>query len=290
MTIAPNRQRNLLKVYIVCGCAALFASPSVLASGLSIHYSNQGHGVGSGQHQSRGYGSNPGHYQRYGAVGNVTIRRNSHHHNSTNSRNPHYRNHHDSYSHYRSYTSPRTQFYIQQYAQPYLNSRFPNSYRSYGYDQQRQARQYVTGYSQSGDAWEALVQGRIRIALNQFSREAQSYPKAGVPKIGYALSAAASGKLDQGVIAMRRAFRIDPYSLRHYQLDQRLLPMLDDLIGRYQYSLKHRGRHKDEAFMLAALSYLNSDYETAHHALERAERDGDHSHSLRNLRDILEET
>lgn len=89
---------------------------------------------------------------------------------------------------------------------------------------------------------------------------------------------------------MRHAFKIDPESLRYYQIDPRLQAMLDELIAQYQYSLNRRGRHKDEAFMVAALSYLNHDYATSYQALQRAEHDGDRSRSWKNLRDFLKET
>jgi hypothetical protein len=282
MTHTADIRPALLAVSIICGCFGLFTSAVAEAGGLSIQYSNQGHGVGIGHHQS------------HGAVGNVRIKRHSHHNYSNNhQKHQKHKGHsyrYNSYPRYRSYTSPSQRYYKRQYAQPYLDSRFPNSYRNYSYYQQTQPRYYGNNYSDAVNAWEILAQGQTRIALTQFGREAQSYPKAGMPKLGFALSSAASGDLNQGVIAMRRAFKIDSESLRYYQLDQRLHPMIHDLIGKYQYRLNHRGRRKDEAFMVAALNYLSGDYNAAHNALERAKRDGDRSHSFRYLREFLNET
>lgn len=233
----------------------------------------------------------------HGAVGNIGVNRHTHtplHQNVISHRQQqYYINLYSAYPGHRSHASPSRQYYNQQYAQSYRNSRFPNSYRRSDYYRQIQPLNY--GYynnypvNYSVNAWETLAQGQARIALNQFNNEVLAYPKAGIAKIGYALSAALSGDFKQAIVAMRRAFKIDPESLRYYQLDPRLQTMLDELIARYQYSLNHRGRHKDEAFMVAALSYLNNDYTSAHHALQRAEHDGDRSRSWRNLSDFLEE-
>ena len=143
-----------------------------------------------------------------------------------NTRQQHYGIHYYSYPGYRSYSSPSQHYYNKGYTQPYLDSRFPNSYRNYSYYQQQTPRYNGNNINYSVNAWESLAQGDARRALSQFWLEAQSYPKAGLPKIGYSLSAAASGDLKQGVVAMRRAFKIDPDTLRHYQLDPRLQPLV----------------------------------------------------------------
>ena len=267
-------------LWIVVSCICLFTSQAAIAAGISIQYGNGHHGISTGHHGS------------HGAVGNLKINRQSpHYHSNRNSSHyTHQRQHNNyyySFPRYRSYSSPRQHYYNKAYTQPYFNSRFPNSYRNYSYYQQPTPRYYGNNVNYSVNAWESLAQGDPRRALSQFWVEAQSYPKAGLPKIGYALSSAASGDLKQAVVAMRRAFKIDPDSLRHYKLDPRLQPLVNNLIASYQYSRGHRGRRKNEAFMVAALSYLNHDYATAYQALERAERDGDRSRSFRNLRDFL---
>ncbi len=89
---------------------------------------------------------------------------------------------------------------------------------------------------------------------------------------------------------MRRAFKIDPESLKSYRFNQHLQPLTNDVRGLYQYKLSHRGSHRDEAFMIAALSYLSGDPEGAQHNLERARHDGDRSRSFKKLRDFLKET
>ncbi len=280
MIRSPDNQRVLKAVSIFCGCISLFASSAVAADGTGIRYGNH--------HQ----GSSIGQIRSHGALGKVIPRQHSSssfpaqpRHDYNNYR--HYRYY--SPSRYRSYTNPDRRYNNQPH-QPYLDSRFPNSYRNYYYYQQSQARRYGSRNNYPANAWETLAQGQVNIALRQFSDETRAYPKAGISKVGYALSSAASGDLRQGIVAMRRAFRIDPVALRYYRIDQQLYSMTNDLIAKYQYKLNRRSQHRDEAFMVAALNYLNSDYSNAYEALERAKRDGDRSHSLRNLQDFLLET
>ena len=281
MAFTLDFRHVLVTVFIV----TLFTSPIASAGGISIHYGNLGYGVSVGHNQ--GHGLSIGHHKGRRALGHTRFRSHSSNHFSGHARHHRRNNRYYSYPSYGLYVYPGKQYYSPHYKQPYYGIRFFNSYQSHNYYPQTQPLSYESNYGNYTDAWETLAQGHTGIALNQFSSEAQSYPKAGIPKIGYSLSSAASGDLNQGVIAMRRAFRLDPDSLHYYHLDQRLQPMIDDLITKYQYSLSHSGRHKDEAFMVAALSYLKGDYTTAHQAIDLAGRDGDHSRSLKNLRDIL---
>lgn len=319
--IHPPKVRQLLsRFFIFSSCICMFTSPVATADGLSLRYAKKSNDSHNGHHKSQRRGVNGTQhnnqqsdknsaqhdYQRsdensaqhnsHYAVGNVEVKQHSRsqHNPISHRQQQYYYNLYYSNPRYRSYTSSSQQYYSQQYTQPYRDSRFPNAYLNNSYYQQIQPLQYDNynnnPVNYSVNAWEALAQGQVRVALKQFSSEARAYPKAAIPKIGYSLSAAASGDLKQGVLAMRRAFKIDPESLRHYQFDQGIRSMVNDLIGKYQYSLKHNGRHKDEAFMVAALSYLINDYTTAYHALQRAEHDGDRSRSWKNLRDFLEET
>ncbi len=269
--------------WLVASCICLCTSPSLFAAGFSA------------QSKTRSHGQDTGHYNSstQGAMGNVEINRQSlryypHHHSSVN-RYPHQSNHrYYSYPRHHSYSSPRQHYYRNGYTQPYLDSRFPESYRNYSNYQQTGPRYYGYSSIHSSNAWESLARGQTRTALSLFSREAQSFPKAGLPVIGYSLSAATSGDLKQGVVAMRRVLRIDPYSLRYYQLDPRLLPIVSNLIVSYKHKLNHRRRRKDEAFMVAALSYIKHDYAGTYQALERAKRDGDSSKSYRFLREFVD--
>ena len=289
--------RNLLLGFAIAICAiSLLQIPGVYAAGISIQYGNSHHGI------------SVGHRSKHGAVGHITSkkhsRRHSSHHKSSNyNRRHHYRNNNYSYpayysyyspsysrySRYSSFNSPSQYYYNRGYSGSYRSSSYPISYRGHSSYQQYDPRHYGNQYY-SGDPWSALVQGQTHLALSQFGSEAQAYPQAGVPKIGYALAAAASGDLKQGVVAMRRAFKIDPHSLNNYRFNQNMQPLVNNLLGLYQYKLSHRGRHRDEAFMIAALSYLNGNQAEAQHSLERARHDGDRSRSFKNLRDFLKES
>ncbi len=83
--------------------------------------------------------------------------------------------------------------------------------------------------------------------------------KTSAPKPGYSLDAAVSGDLNSGILAMRRAFQIDSESLHYINLNSATLNIIDSLIEKYQYKLKHDNNEPDEAFMISALNYLRHD-------------------------------
>ena len=204
MKSPANTRFLLLKLTIASSAILLMQMPGVYAAGLSIHYGNAHHGISIG------------HHNKHGAVGQVTIDRHpSRHHSRQRSSNystpHHYQNKHylylacsayfsPSYSQYNAHSSPVQHYYNKGHSRSYINSRYPNSYRSHSYYQQSSPRYNGKQYS-SGDPWDALPQGQTHSALLEFRTEAQACPKAALPKIGYALAAAAaaSGNLKQGV-------------------------------------------------------------------------------------------
>lgn len=222
--------------------------PVPVFAGVSIHYSD--YGLGISYHSHGGYGA-----------------------------------HYDSKYHYakkhKRYKSP---YYGKQYYKYYSpKSAYHHSYYSksknysYGYD----------NYKSYADPWTTLASGHYRAALKAFSYEAQSYPKAGIPKVGYALSAAASGDLATGVWAMRRAFAYDPQSLQQLKHDERLHPVIYKLKAEYEYMLKGYGRNEDAAFMLAALNYFSGNRKAARYAIKDGAHYGDRSRSLKNLKLLI---
>ena len=236
-----------------------------------------------GDHHGHGYRIGYGHYGHYG------------HRYYKHYRYPsHYYRHH----YYPSYRYP----YKYRMYNYYSYRPYKYSYRPYNYPYNNYSRFYSSGnyssnyakpsiqsktYNNGNDAWTTLVNGQAKYALSMFGNEAQSYPNAGLPKAGFALAAAASGDLDKGIWAMRRAFRYDSKSLHQLAKDTRLYHIFNDLIAKYGYSLQHSGRHQDEAFMVAALNYLKGDYATAEVAATRAAKDGDRSKSFKNLQQLL---
>jgi len=136
---------------------------------------------------------------------------------------------------------------------------------------------HAPGYSEHaghGEGWELLADGAHGPALHAFARRAERRPGDGVPKVGYALTAAEAGELEGAAWAMRRVFRIDPDAAHRAPVDHRLEPRVRDLIHRYRDRLRHDRHAADSAFMVAALHHLLGEDHHAHEAL-RASRDYD---------------
>ncbi len=87
--------------------------------------------------------------------------------------------------------------------------------------------------SLESSGWSLLRSGRPVDALREFANEAPRHPSHGLPKIGYALSTAASGDLERGSLAMRRAMRIDPDAAHYLVLDEELRGRIDQLVKEY---------------------------------------------------------
>jgi len=138
----------------------------------------------------------------------------------------------------------------------------------------------------NSSAWETLNQGQYNEALRVFAQQAQSNPRLGVPKAGYALATASVGDLDRGVWAMRRAFQIDPDSLHYLQLGEQGHKVIDNLID--QYSSKENDADVGQAFMVSALYYLKHDYAAAKQSIASAQQFGDTSSSYMNLQRLID--
>jgi hypothetical protein len=284
---------------LICAINMLALSTLVAASSVSIQLGNPSYN--SYKYQQQRHNTNNGHHaaqrnertyrndrsyrndRTYRPAINIGIEPNRHHYSSSNSRNRYHDKKKNNYSPNRYYSSPSKKYYGQEYIPGQFDSRFPNSYRQPIYRPVLRNQGYRRNYNHTESAWEILAEGQTRLALRQFAIDAQAYPKAGLPKIGYALSSAASGKMKQSTEAMRRAFKIDSESLYYQQYDLRLHPMIHQVRSKFQHKLKRRGRETDAAFMVAALSYMIGDYSSTYYALKRAHKDGDRSRSYKNL-------
>lgn len=122
-----------------------------------------------------------------------------------------------------------------------------------------------------------------------FAKDIESYPDAGIPRVGFALATAAAGNFTEGVLAMRSAFYVDPDPIHYIYFDEKVLLIIDDLIERYEYELQQNNKRPDEAYMVSALHYLKYDYGSAHEAINRAITDGDKSPSLGKLHELVDE-
>jgi hypothetical protein len=79
----------------------------------------------------------------------------------------------------------------------------------------------------SHEGWNALSGGNAGFALDIFAIQSQEDMGNGVPRIGFALAAAANGELDRGARAMRKAISIDPDALNSIQMTDELRLMTD---------------------------------------------------------------
>ena len=145
-------------------------------------------------------------------------------------------------------------------------------------------------YSTNDLGWRLLGQNNPREALDVFATQAGKNHNDGVPKVGYALSAAMQGDLNKAAWAMRRAFRIDPDSLHYLRIDVLLRTSIDMLLAQYHNQLNYAqgNRHVDVAFMIAALNYLIHENDAARVAIEASvDKLGDNSPSALNLQRLV---
>jgi hypothetical protein len=141
-------------------------------------------------------------------------------------------------------------------------------------------------------AWDALKHGEFDIALDYFIQDAENNPNSGLPKVGYALSAASLGNLEVATKVMKNAFatnpeafKINPGSLRHQHLDPKSLTLINNLI--HQFSADQNS-NADHAFMLSALNYLKHHYAAAKKFVTFAQQYGDNSPSATNLQQLID--
>ena len=146
-------------------------------------------------------------------------------------------------------------------------------------------RKYM--YSRSTEGWQFLSQGQSREARYFFGLQAESNPSDGVPKLGYALAAALSGDFNRAEWAMRRAFSISPESLQDVKFSGALRKELYSVMTYYEKRVAAPDNNANDAFMLAALKYIDHDEGIAMEYIEQAIDQGDLTTSATKLRDHL---
>ncbi len=199
------------------------------------------------------------------------------------------------------------------YYNPSYSTYRPRNYSSSSYVEGKNPKKYVGGgdayrynsasarypdtangsYATNDLGWRLLGQNNPREALDVFATQAGKQHNDGVPKVGYALSAAMQGDLNKAAWAMRRAFRIDPDSLQYMKIDASLRTSIDTLLAEYHDQLNHTqgNRHFDVAFMIAALNYLIHENDAARVAIgESVDKLGDNSPSAINLQRLVVNT
>lgn len=133
------------------------------------------------------------------------------------------------------------------------------------------------------EGWDALSGGNPGFALDIFAIQSQEDMGNGIPRVGFALAAAANGELDRGTRAMRKALSIDPDALNPIYVNEELRLTIDLLTEEYTAAMQSGDPYFDNSFMLATLSYLKQDYTTASNMIASA----DQSQSANNLRNAL---
>lgn len=116
-----------------------------------------------------------------------------------------------------------------------------------------------------------LADYKIADASGAFSGSISKNNKPGESRVGYAMAAAASGNLDLGVKAMKRAFALNSGEVSSLMFDEKLLPMVEDLTRDYEARMDAGGSKNDDAFMLAAMYQMQGDPEMASMAIDYME-------------------
>ncbi len=105
---------------------------------------------------------------------------------------------------------------------------------------------------------------------------------SGIPKVGFAIAAATNGEMDRATRAMRKAIRLDVTALDKININN-IRTRIETLSEDYKLLLNNNKNNPDNAFMVATLSYLQQDYETAHNLITESDK----SSSANNLRELI---
>ena len=139
----------------------------------------------------------------------------------------------------------------------------------------------VYNYSEN-EAWDCLAKGDTDHALDIFAIQSQQNLHSGIPRIGFAIAAAANGETERATRAMRNALRVDASALDKININN-IKPMLEMLSENYQLNLDTNKNNTDNAFMMATLAYLQEDYRTANEIIS----ENDQSHSADKLKKLI---
>ena len=139
-----------------------------------------------------------------------------------------------------------------------------------------------------GDAWSFLAEGQVDEAYDAFDCLREALPEDGLPRVGFAISAALVAEHEAAVEAMRDALRVDPESLHYVPGDERLQVQFREMADLYQYQARRAYGDVDALFMVAVLSYLLDEPTGAHYAIDVGINLGDDDPSAHALRSMIE--
>lgn len=240
---------------------------AIAYGGHGYHF-GYGHGYG---HYGYSYNAHHGHYSHHGHIGTagyvflgilgVAVL-------SQILNNDNYR-----YRHYRrpySYNQP-TYRQSRPYNPPTRSGRVSTNNKS--------RAKTIYDYSDN-EGWDWLAKGNADYALDIFAIQSQQNLNSGIPKVGFAIAAAANNEMDRATRAMRKAIRIDADALDKININN-IKPIIDTLTENYK--LISNKNNTNNAFMVAVLSYLKQDYSTANNLIA----ENDKSQSANNLRKLI---
>ena len=261
-------------VALTAGLLLGLASPEARA-GVSVHFA-----IGYGYHGGHYY-HHPYHGYRHYGYGHYGYRHHYHgHHGYHLGYLLPFVYHHPHHYYDRWYSRSQSHAYA-----PSYSARDRGSYRPAIRDASRTRSSSLATVRRDG--WTLLELGRSAEAVGIFGAAAARFPGDGAPETGYSIASAASGDLERGVQAMRRALSIDPDALHDMKLRDGVRPVVVELVNRYEAG--GVGSVSDDAFMLAALYYMLHHRESARAAIDEARAAGDHSTSAVNLERLLGE-
>lgn len=242
----------------------------VTSPNYAMAYGSHGYHFGYG-HYGYSYNAHHGHYSHHGHIGTagyvflgilgVAVL-------SQILNNDNYR-----YRHYRrpySYNQP-TYRQSRPYNPPTRSGRVSTNNKS--------RAKTIYDYSDN-EGWDWLAKGNADYALDIFAIQSQQNLNSGIPKVGFAIAAAANNEMDRATRAMRKAIRIDADALDKININN-IKPIIDTLTENYK--LLSNKNNTNNAFMVAVLSYLNQDYSTANNLIA----ENDKSQSANNLRKLI---
>lgn len=239
-----------------------------MAYGSHGYHFGYGHGYG---HYGYSYNAHHGHYSHHGHIGTagyvflgiLGVAVLSQILNNNNYRYRHYRRPY-------SYNQP-TYRQSRPYNPPTRSGRVSTNNKS--------RAKTIYDYSDN-EGWDWLAKGNADYALDIFAIQSQQNLNSGIPKVGFAIAAAANNEMDRATRAMRKAIRIDADALDKININN-IKPIIDTLTENYK--LLSNKNNTNNAFMVAVLSYLNQDYSTANNLIA----ENDKSQSANNLRKLI---
>lgn len=192
--------------------------------------------------------------------------------------------------HHRRYFFHKRVFVYPNHGYAYYDYGYPYTYTpSYRYDYRPRTVSYQVAPPAPADPWALLTDGEYRQAVSKFALQTAREPTDARGYLGYAIASLMTNDQRQAAWAMRRAIEMAGDRIRLIDLGdlkQRLTEQRNQLAA----AAPDPSRPQDTHFIIAALSYLLGDADTAAaDALDAAIKQGDYSKGAEKLKALLAE-